>query len=748
MNMPPQEPSRSTSGPVQNPLLPAGSSPGELSTPAGWTPPANLWLDSPTEDEGMNVAGFLHSLRRRWLPAALVGTVLATIVAGILFFVIPITYESVGYLRVRMSQDELLSTNRYATDTKLYEVFKQTQATLITSPFVLNAALRELETQNLPTINKESNPLGMLQREIQAMYPGKSEILRVSMKGDQKDDVIAIVQEVLEAYLREIAQNERTELFQKLELLRETKHQNVAQLRALSDRIHTLSEEIGTSDSEEAMLQRQFEANQLRSYQAKNNSLRLELDEVQSRLYMMQGLNQSAKLKVNPYDVEMYLEQDRQYAAMKEQMAVLDQQFASVQGTMKPGTQAFAQFAGQRASLEQEMDKRRRELTPRFEHLIRRTVYNVDDNQTKQELQQLQIQAQILASRLKQSDEEVAEQEQRMKDLTGFSADLVSLKAEEESLTESTDEIQKEVKRTELNMEAPPRISLVQPAIIPENNSLWMKILELAAAWLATFLMVVFGIATWDYLSKRMNNSSELEKFVGVPVIGSIPSLRAGVSLLGGGGNREAIVADSVDSLRAAITYGKDGQKIQSVMITSATGQEGKSTVASQLAVSLARSGMRTLLIDGDVRKPQQHAVFGLPADLGLSDVLREESSLEETVQATPAENLWILPAGRCDAVAYRALSGGILTDLMNRLNSQFDFIVVDSGPVLMGPEPLIFGQHVNAAVISTRRDVSQLPKVDEAYRRLQVVGIHVIGAVANGVGAEARPNRLALASS
>jgi Mrp family chromosome partitioning ATPase len=84
----------------------------------------------------------------------------------------------------------------------------------------------------------------------------------------------------------------------------------------------------------------------------------------------------------------------------------------------------------------------------------------------------------------------------------------------------------------------------------------------------------------------------------------------------------------------------------------------------------------------------------------------------------------------------------------MDRVSEQFEFVVLDSGPVLTGPEAMIYGQYVDAAILATRRDVSRVPKVDEAYRRLQSVGIHVIGAVVNGARSDVRSNQLALTSS
>ena len=75
-----------------------------------------------------------------------------------------------------------------------------------------------------------------------------------------------------------------------------------------------------------------------------------------------------------------------------------------------------------------------------------------------------------------------------------------------------------------------------------------------------------------------------------------------------------------------------------------------------------------------------------------------------------------------------QAMSGTAFAEMMERLHAQFDFVILDSGPVLTGPGAMICGQHVDAAVLSTRRDISRLPKIDEACKRLQSVGIFVLG--------------------
>ena len=200
----------------------------------------------------------------------------------------------------------------------------------------------------------------------------------------------------------------------------------------------------------------------------------------------------------------------------------------------------------------------------------------------------------------------------------------------------------------------------------------------------------------------------------------------------------------SVDGIRTALLYNRHVAQV--VMVTSATGQEGRSTVASQLAVSMARVGKRTLLVDGDLRSPQQHLVFGVEARAGLCEMLRGEATAEQTILPTAAENVWLLVAGRCDQIALQGLAGEQANQVFQNLRERFDVIILDSSPVLTSADALLLGQYSDTTLISVRRDISQLPKVNAACDRLTSVGIHVLGAVVNGTDVEVRHGELSVA--
>ncbi len=720
-------PSSSVSNQLTNPnaSLPANSA---------YASPAPIWLESGNEDDSMDMSSLLHSLRRQWLPGAITGAILGTVIGAVVFFFLPESHQAQALLRVSMSRDDIIGQD-YRIDDREYNIYKQTQAALITSTFVLNTAIRDPNIESLNFFNKpDSQPLALLKQKLEVEYPGKSEILRIALSDKNDKEAVKIVNAVAEAYMKEVADTERITNAQRLEILRAQERKNSREIQDMTDDVQKLAAQVGTSDSDLARLNQQIERSQLSSIENERDRTKSQLDRLASELYVIQAARQARFVNPSQFDIEDQLEADREYYEAKRVASEYQRQLELYSQVTNRRTPEMDQIEAEIASQREVMARRRRELMPRIKHRIGR-MYGVDDIAESSELVEMQAMAQVARSRLTEIDKRYEDQTQKLRNLTGFSAELVTKQSQLTNLQKSNDQIVAEIKRLELNMKRPPRVQLIQNAIIPERSSARTKLMLVIASWMATFICCVIGVAALDLTSKRLNSAKDIERRVGLPVVGALPALQGGLF----GNARENDVVDSIDSVRAAITYNARGKKIQSVVITSALGGEGKSTVASQLAVSLARGGKRTLLIDGDVRNPQQHVVFGMPADRGLCDVLRGTLQLEEIVQATPAENLWILPAGRCDTAAFQALAGQGLGIAMERLTAQFDFVVVDSGPVLTGPEALIFGQFVDGAILSTRRDVSRINKVDEAKRRLEPVGIHIIGTVVNGTNTDSR---------
>src|SRR5207249_3385906 len=183
-------------------------------------------------------------------------------------------------------------------------------------------------------------------------------------------------------------------------------------------------------------------------------------------------------------------------------------------------------------------------------------------------------------------------------------------------------------------------------------------------------------------------------------------------------------LTESVNSIRTMLLHAAGVAPLRVVMVTSATGGEGKTSLSSHLAISLARAGRRTLLVDTDMRRPSVHRVFDLPQDPGLGDLLRAEVDIAEVIRPGPVDDLWVLPAGRSTSQAIQALALEGVPVIFNRLREQFDFIIVDSCPVLPVADSLLVAQHVDGVIFTLLRDVSRLPQVYAGYQRLSALGV------------------------
>jgi capsular exopolysaccharide synthesis family protein len=267
---------------------------------------------------------------------------------------------------------------------------------------------------------------------------------------------------------------------------------------------------------------------------------------------------------------------------------------------------------------------------------------------------------------------------------------------------------------------------------------------QLRTAGLVAFAALALGalaIAWWEFRHRRVQNVDQVVHGLGLKLVGTVPAQPAWLTFRRGADSAEqwrSMVHESVSTARARLLHMAKSGQVKVVMITSASAGEGKTSLATQLATSLASAGRKTLLIDGDLRNPAVHRVFDMPAAPGCCEVLRTEIEPIDVVQATPVAGLSLLAAGHLDDEALLALAQTGLEPLLESQRGQFDFIIVDSSPVLPVADTVQIGAHVDGVIFSVLRNVSRLPRVHEARQRLTGLGIPVLGAVVLGTKEEA----------
>jgi succinoglycan biosynthesis transport protein ExoP len=255
--------------------------------------------------------------------------------------------------------------------------------------------------------------------------------------------------------------------------------------------------------------------------------------------------------------------------------------------------------------------------------------------------------------------------------------------------------------------------------------------------------MFFAGIVWIEIRRGRISGIEEVAGNLNLRVIGSLPYIPR--SAINGSGRRSRArnndwqrkLSDSIDSTRTMLLREADRETLKLVMITSALPSEGKTTLSSHLATSLVRAGRNVLLIDCDLRWPGIHSVFDIPLTPGLSEHLQGEADLDEVICPSSQKGLWILPAGEANEKVYQILAQGGIENIFQQAKQEFDFVIVDSSPILLVTDTLMIAQHADAVLFSIRRDVSQGTKVAAAMDRMERLGISVLGSVVIGLEKE-----------
>jgi receptor protein-tyrosine kinase len=199
---------------------------------------------------------------------------------------------------------------------------------------------------------------------------------------------------------------------------------------------------------------------------------------------------------------------------------------------------------------------------------------------------------------------------------------------------------------------------------------------------------------------------------------------------------KPSVLADSFRSTLASILYtGENGNRPRVIALTSASPQEGKTTVASNLALALAEIGRRVLLIDGDLRKPRLHEIFRASNVWGLSDLLegtKPPEGLETMVVGTSYRDLYLLPAGSVSSSISNLLHSPRVVELLQRMRQQFDMVIIDTPPMLQMPDARVLGKLTDGVILVVRSARTAKETAAAAGQRLAEDGTRVLGTVLN----------------
>lgn len=215
---------------------------------------------------------------------------------------------------------------------------------------------------------------------------------------------------------------------------------------------------------------------------------------------------------------------------------------------------------------------------------------------------------------------------------------------------------------------------------------------------------------------------------LGLPVLGVIPAVDEDVPLVEALSDRKSDVSEAYYALRSALQFLGEGGVPRTILLTSTSPGEGKSTSAYALASSMARSGSRTLLIDADLRKPTFRSAK--TSGVGLAALLTSDEDLASAVEQTVLDGLYLLPVGRFSAAAAELLTSPRLAQVLSEARDQYDSVLIDGPPVLGFADAPLLGALADKTILVVQTGNARTANVNEMIRRLRTSGTDLAGVV------------------
>lgn len=276
-----------------------------------------------------------------------------------------------------------------------------------------------------------------------------------------------------------------------------------------------------------------------------------------------------------------------------------------------------------------------------------------------------------------------------------------------------------------------------------------------------------FGLALtflMEYIDNTVRAIEDIEK-IGITVLGSIPVItqaeaakRLKLATPGMNGRNGAVdteearlmaarlithfapkspISEAYRTFRTNLQYTKLDRDLKALLVTSPGPGEGKSTSVSNLAITMAQMGSRVLLIDSDLRRPVLHSIFKIDRRVGLSNVLVGRATIEEAVQSTDIENLFVMPCGTLPPNPSELLASAAMTRALEEMKARYDIVLFDSPPIIAVTDAAVLSSRLDGVILVVKAGQTYREAAYRAHTLLKNVNARILGALLNGVQVE-----------
>jgi polysaccharide biosynthesis transport protein len=398
---------------------------------------------------------------------------------------------------------------------------------------------------------------------------------------------------------------------------------------------------------------------------------------------------------------------------------------------------ALSTLLGQLNDAEQKLVLMKKDLGPENS-----AIFNVKDLVTKlnQQIDErvdgimvgLENQVAIAKANLEALEQQVADAKKLDQEKAEKSRPYYLKKQELEEILRFRDSLYQKIQAEQIDAELP-KVGMVQiidtakPGETPVRPNVTLNIVSGVVVGLVIGIALAFFI---EYLDTSVKTIDDVERALQAPVLGVIPQ-NVGILLEEGA---ESPHAEAYRVLRTNLMFTRKDEKLNSVAVVSAGAGEGKSTTIFNLATVFAQSGHRVVIVDSDLRRPSLHKILHVNNNIGLTNYLLKQNTLEEVIQTSSLPMLDFMPSGRLPSSSLGILSSNQMKDLISELKRRYDFVFFDSPPIMGVSDASILASEVDMTIQVIQYRRYPQPMNIRAKQVVEKVGGNLIGIVLNNI--------------
>lgn len=688
-------------------------------------PAAGPMMAAPAPSKTITPSEILGMLKQRLVTIILLSLLFCSGAVGL--FVLLWTkfpsYSATAYVEVISNQPKpQFETEHQQLQKDVFERFIKSQAIYVTQHSILSKVLRDQSVRSTTWFKEteQDKRLGDLEDAVSCSAVRDTNYISVSMSTKDPKDPHQIVNALVTMYLNDVrerySQPYRQQVADYNQELANVKQQIQQKKQQIQEFGATISP--GDRPSRDGGGQGVL-VEKLKKEQERVSEIELETAELQSlkELYTDPGRN-----PVTPED-RIQVDQDPRVNSLNNQVIALEQEINIMLERFGPNhreTQAMqSRLDEARRQLGPERDRKLREILEYKKEQIETAYYNSQN-------------ALLLAKeRLAETQAQQADLDRKISEFNTLQDELDLLIEFQNRIDQYLHDIQKIVADR-----GAVRVESAVSAQAPENRS-FPTLLMLPLMVFGGFAMAVGTAIGLELLDTSVRTPQDIVRHVNVSVLGSIPDVddeEVEIEQL------ETAVRDAPQSMmteafrtvRSNLQFSAPVDRMHTILVTSPRPEDGKTTIASNLAASMAMGGRRVLLVDANLRRPALHRFYPSGDGTGLTNILIGEAKLEDCVQSTALPNLDVVCSGPVPPNPAELFGGELFAEFVREARDRYDHVIFDSPPVLLASDTTVLATQMDGVIVTIRAKGMSRGVANRACSLLEHVNAHVFGAVLN----------------